>query len=567
MKLESIDQLYLHELLDLLSVERQLTKALERLGQAASDEGLKSAFVAHLAETQSHEKTVAGLVKSLGRSAQRVPKCKGFEGIISEALELVQADADAEVKDAALIAAAQRAEHYEMAGYGSAIAFARTLGRAEDVRQLEEILQSEKSADAKLTEVALRSVNEAAAAETGGMGAEGDEEHSARQEPGTTHESSMKGTERETMARDHDREGHRDGRGGGNTRHADDDRRGRSSGEYRERDEHGRFTSEDHESGGRRSSSEWGSGGGSGGGSGWGSGSGRSGEREHSYGSYGSYSQDRDQQGRFTSDDDRGGRGYGNGSGRSGSRSESDSYDRNDRRDQGRDEYGRFASDDERGGSNRGDWRGSNRPQDERDWRGSMYSSEGRSSERDRQDRFVSEDGYSGGSRYGTSAGRGNSYDEDRSQREWSDRNRYGDQGRGSSADRSSSYDSQGDEWRTTSRGVTIRYDEDADQPSRGRSNGYGQQRDEYGRFRPDDGRRGDSSTDSDWRPRSPEYRPDEEMSQGYGRGSSRGRDEQTRYASSSRGDGRGSSYDDDADRRSSRSGNGSRSQRYEESR
>jgi ferritin-like metal-binding protein YciE len=238
MKLTTMDSLYQHELEDLLSVERQLVKALEKLGKAASDEALKAAFTAHLEETKQHAEVVEQLLKGLGRSTARIQKCKGIEGIIAEGEEIMKAEGDPDVKDAALISAAQRAEHYEMAGYGAAVAFAMRLGKSDDADALRRTLEGEKAADRKLTQIALQSVNPAAA--------EQDEETEESSSDESTTDNAQRRSrsssgERTTMPRNDHRNDEREyssnnrSRSGAHAR--DDDHR---------RDEDGRFTSTGH---------------------------------------------------------------------------------------------------------------------------------------------------------------------------------------------------------------------------------------------------------------------------------------------------------------------------------
>ena len=155
MKLESLSDLYVDQLKDLHSAEKQILKALPRMVDAAQQSELKDAFKDHLAETEGHVRRLDRILQSrAARSASKT--CKAREGLIDEGDEYVTAkkDVDPRVRDAALIAAAQRVEHYEIASYGTARAFAQILGDEEGARLLQETLDEEGAADKRLTEVA-----------------------------------------------------------------------------------------------------------------------------------------------------------------------------------------------------------------------------------------------------------------------------------------------------------------------------------------------------------------------------------------------------------------------------
>jgi len=158
MKLGTMEDLLLHELRDLHSAEKQLTKALPKMAKAAHSPKLKRAFEDHLKETETQLARLEQIFESMGKSA-RGPACKAMEGLIEEGSELIKEDADPNVKDAALIGAAQRVEHYEIAGYGTARTFAEQLGHSEAADLLEESLAEEKGADEKLNELALSEIN------------------------------------------------------------------------------------------------------------------------------------------------------------------------------------------------------------------------------------------------------------------------------------------------------------------------------------------------------------------------------------------------------------------------
>ena len=161
MSLATLDDLLVHELKDLYSAEKMLLKALPKMAKAAADPDLKNAFQSHLEETRGHVERLDRIVQILGVSP-RGSKCEAMEGLIKEGEELLEEDAPPEVLDAGLIAAAQRVEHYEMAGYGCARAFALQLGQDDVAAILQETLDEESAANEKLTSVAEQSVNPAA---------------------------------------------------------------------------------------------------------------------------------------------------------------------------------------------------------------------------------------------------------------------------------------------------------------------------------------------------------------------------------------------------------------------
>ena len=162
MKLNTLKDLYIHELKDLYSAEKQILRALPKMARAATNEKLAEGFKTHLEETKEHANR---LEKLLSRHDQttRGPKCKGMEGLLKEGEEMLEEEADAEVRDAGLISAAQRVEHYEIAGYGTARTYAEILGDKEGVQILQTTLDEEAETDQKLTKVAMKTVNVAAA--------------------------------------------------------------------------------------------------------------------------------------------------------------------------------------------------------------------------------------------------------------------------------------------------------------------------------------------------------------------------------------------------------------------
>jgi ferritin-like metal-binding protein YciE len=165
MKLKTLHDLLTHELQDLHSAEMQLVKALPKMAKAATNEDLKAGFEEHLEETRNHVTRLEEVGK-ICECKVTGHKCKAMEGLIEEGADLISEDAEDSVRDAALIGAAQRVEHYEIAGYGTARALAGLLGFDEAVDLLTETLDEEKATDEKLTELAESAVNvEAASAQ------------------------------------------------------------------------------------------------------------------------------------------------------------------------------------------------------------------------------------------------------------------------------------------------------------------------------------------------------------------------------------------------------------------
>jgi ferritin-like metal-binding protein YciE len=157
MKLASLKDLYIHELKDLHSAEKQITKALPKMAEAASNDELATAFREHLDQTHEH---IWRLKKILGRLGEsfRGPKCKGMGGLLKEGAEMIETDAEDDVRDAGLISTAQRVEHYEIAAYGCARTYAELIGDNEGASLLKATLTEEKATDEKLTDLA-RSIN------------------------------------------------------------------------------------------------------------------------------------------------------------------------------------------------------------------------------------------------------------------------------------------------------------------------------------------------------------------------------------------------------------------------
>ncbi len=163
MSLDSLDKLFLEELKDVYNAEKQLVQALPRLAKAAESSELREAFTSHLEETKGHVERLEQVFKALGETP-RGKKCKGMEGLIEEGKEILEQEGEGAVIDAALIAGAQRVEHYEIAAYGCLCTYAKLLGHEEAAELLGETLAEEEAADSKLSEIAESSVNGQAAA-------------------------------------------------------------------------------------------------------------------------------------------------------------------------------------------------------------------------------------------------------------------------------------------------------------------------------------------------------------------------------------------------------------------
>ncbi len=158
MKLENLQDLYVEQLKDLYSAEKQLIQALPKMAKAATSPELQKSFTMHLEQTKGHVDRLEQIFKALDKTPGG-KKCKAMEGLVEEGQEMMQEDAEPEVMDAGLIAAAQRVEHYEMAGYGTVRTYAQTLGHQDAARLLEQTLEEEKQTDQKLTKLAESSIN------------------------------------------------------------------------------------------------------------------------------------------------------------------------------------------------------------------------------------------------------------------------------------------------------------------------------------------------------------------------------------------------------------------------
>ncbi|HEY4739048.1 MAG TPA: ferritin-like domain-containing protein [Candidatus Acidoferrales bacterium] len=153
MEQNSLKELYIDELKDLYNAENQLVKALPKMAKAAESDELRKGFEEHLEQTRGHVSRLETIFKGLDESPKG-KKCKGMEGLIEEGSEMISEHDESEMRDAGLISAAQRVEHYEIAGYGCVKTYASLLGFDDAVKLLEQTLEEEKETDQKLTELA-----------------------------------------------------------------------------------------------------------------------------------------------------------------------------------------------------------------------------------------------------------------------------------------------------------------------------------------------------------------------------------------------------------------------------
>src|SRR5258706_12079695 len=158
MRLETLRDLYVEQLQDLHSAETQLVNALPKMAKAASDTQLQRAFREHLMQTETHVKRLDQICQELGVSPKG-QKCKGMEGLIREGEEMIKMKGEPAAIDAGLIAAAQRVEHYEIAGYGCVRTYAHQLGDHKNEQLLQQTLDEEGAADQKLTRLAEEVIN------------------------------------------------------------------------------------------------------------------------------------------------------------------------------------------------------------------------------------------------------------------------------------------------------------------------------------------------------------------------------------------------------------------------
>ena len=158
MEMQDLQDLYVEELRDLYNAEKQLVKALPKMAKKATHEELKGAFTEHLEQTKEHVERLEQIFEQLGKRAGG-KTCKAMQGIVEEGKEMMEEDATPEVMDAALIAAAQRAEHYEIAGYGTVRTYAKLLGDDRAAKLLQQTLDEEGETDKKLSGLAESSIN------------------------------------------------------------------------------------------------------------------------------------------------------------------------------------------------------------------------------------------------------------------------------------------------------------------------------------------------------------------------------------------------------------------------
>jgi ferritin-like metal-binding protein YciE len=153
MKLESLHEMYLKEIRDLYHAEKQIVKALPKMIDAADSPDLRTALTNHLEETRNHVVRLERVFQNHNEEP-KTETCKGMEGIIDEGKDIVSHDENLNVRDAGIIAGAQKVEHYEIAAYGSVRTWAEQMGHTQDAQLLQETLDEEKQADAKLTQIA-----------------------------------------------------------------------------------------------------------------------------------------------------------------------------------------------------------------------------------------------------------------------------------------------------------------------------------------------------------------------------------------------------------------------------
>lgn len=159
--MKNLEDLFEHQLKDLYSAEKQLVDALPQMEKHSTDEKLKKTFQDHLGETKEHKARLEEICESLDIDPEG-EKCKAMEGLIKEAESFLKEDAEDDVRDAGIIANAQRMEHYEISGYGTATRFAKELGHSEIAKKLHKTFKEEEDADEKLNKLAENRINEKA---------------------------------------------------------------------------------------------------------------------------------------------------------------------------------------------------------------------------------------------------------------------------------------------------------------------------------------------------------------------------------------------------------------------
>jgi ferritin-like metal-binding protein YciE len=161
MKIETMEDLFLEQVEDLYDAEKRLVKALPKMAEASTSQTLRQAFESHLMETEGHVSRLENIFRTLGQDPKS-ETCDAMKGLISEGEDVVSNIDQSSLRDAGLIAAANRVEHYEIAAYGSARTFADILGLSQAAALLEQTLQEEKNADRKLTQLAESMINDEA---------------------------------------------------------------------------------------------------------------------------------------------------------------------------------------------------------------------------------------------------------------------------------------------------------------------------------------------------------------------------------------------------------------------
>ncbi len=161
MKIETLEDLFLEQIEDLYDAEKRLTKALPKMAEASTSQALRQAFQSHLMETEGHVSRLERVFRIIGKDPKS-QTCDAMKGLVSEGEDIISDIDESPLRDAGLIASANRVEHYEIAAYGSARAFAEALGRTEAVTLLEQTLEEEKRADQKLTSLAESMINDEA---------------------------------------------------------------------------------------------------------------------------------------------------------------------------------------------------------------------------------------------------------------------------------------------------------------------------------------------------------------------------------------------------------------------
>lgn len=159
MSLNSLQDLFVEQLKDLYSAEQQFTEAQTKVAKAVSNSELKEGVTAHIEQTKEQIARLKKVAEMLDLSSLTGKTCQAAKGLVAEAEELLSEDGDPAVKDAGIIASLQRVEHYEIAGYGTVVAYAKRLGHQEVMTLLEQTLEEEKATDAKLSRLAETSIN------------------------------------------------------------------------------------------------------------------------------------------------------------------------------------------------------------------------------------------------------------------------------------------------------------------------------------------------------------------------------------------------------------------------